>query len=114
MNTSFSVLDLGKVPAPIYIYLKAVASLFWAELKVTSASPEHPLRAGTHLAVTPASHRFVSITSSRVKQGHCFSKVPFSSGDLLLMFLWFPYSAQASKVSSTAVCKLREFSNCKP
>lgn len=98
---------LRKVPCPYTHLPKAVARLFWAEHE-EEGTAEHTPRAGTHLAVPPASHGFVS------KQGHYFSKASLSSGDLLLMFLWFPSSSQASKVSSTAVCKLREFSNCKP
>lgn len=43
-----------------------------------------------------------------------FSKTSFSSGDLLLMLLWFPPSAQALKVKSVAARKLRKFSNCRP
>lgn len=71
---SFSILDSAKLPVLIYIYLKADASPFWAQPERDISSPEHPLKAGTHLAVPPASHRFVSITIFQGQAGTLFQQ----------------------------------------
>lgn len=66
---------LRKGPCPhAHLPKSSCQPIFRLNMKGTSATPEHPLRAGTHLAVTPASHRYFSITFFQGQAGILFQQ----------------------------------------